>query len=257
VYDFDDAVFLSQPGANRWLEALRNPRGTTEAICRAAAQVLAGNAYLADFARSAVGIAQEARVRIVPTAVDTASLVPRERAGSLPTLGWVGSDSTVPYLESLAPALRRLAQVVPHRLLVVGGRREPRLPGAAVEFAPWSAEREAELIGSMDVGLYPLDDTPWSRGKCGLKALQYMACGVPCVASCVGVLRDIVRPGVTGLHADSEDEWVEACARLLTGAEERRRMGEAGRALVEERYSVDRVAPLVAAAVQAAVGAGG
>ncbi|MDP2958849.1 MAG: glycosyltransferase family 4 protein [Longimicrobiales bacterium] len=256
LFDFDDAVFLPQPGGSRWLEALRNPGGTTEALCRAAARVLAGNAYLADFARSAVGPAEEGRVRVVPTAVDTSDLVPRERVGSLPTLGWVGSDTTVPYLESLAPALRRLTEVVPHRLLVVGGSRRPRLPGATFEFAPWSAEREAELIGSMDVGLYPLDDTPWSRGKCGFKALQYLACGVPCVASPVGVLREIVRPGVTGLHAVGEDEWVESCARLLSGAEERRRMGEAGRTLVEERYSVARVAPLVAAAVHAAVGAG-
>ncbi|HSW31540.1 MAG TPA: glycosyltransferase family 4 protein, partial [Longimicrobiales bacterium] len=130
---------------------------------------------------------------------------------------------------------------------------EPRLPGVAFERVRWSAEREAEVLASLDVGLYPLDDTPWTRGKCGFKALQYLSCGVPCVASPVGVLRDIVRPGVTGLHAGDPEGWAAALARLLGDAAERRRMGEAGRALVEEGYSVERVAPLVAEAIETAV----
>lgn len=253
VYDFDDAVFLSQPGGSRWLEALRRPERTARALCRASARVLAGNAYLADFAREAMGPARADRVYVVPTAVDTRTLQPRPHDGGTPTLGWVGSDSTLRYLESLAPALRRLAEEVPHRLLVVAGAREPSLPGVRFSFARWSAEREAALIASLDVGLYPLDDTPWTRGKCGFKALQYMACGVPCVASPVGVLRDMIEPGVTGLHALDEAGWVEASARLLSDAAERRRMGEAGRALVEERYSVERVAPLVCELIDAAM----
>jgi glycosyltransferase involved in cell wall biosynthesis len=252
VFDFDDAVFLSQPGGGRWMELLRRPRATTEALCQAADRVLAGNAFLADFARGAVGPQAADRVRIVPTAVDTRTMVPREHGGSLPTLGWVGSDSTLPYLESLAPALRRVGERIPHRLLVVAGVARPRLPGVAFDFVPWSADREAELVASLDVGLYPLDDTQWSRGKCGFKALQYLSCAVPCVASPVGVLSDIVRPGITGLHASDDDGWVEACSRLLSDAAERRRMGDAGRALVKARYSVETVAPLVAEAVEAA-----
>jgi glycosyltransferase involved in cell wall biosynthesis len=254
LFDFDDAVFLAQPGGSRWLEVLRRPRGTTVALCRAASRVLAGNAHLAGFAREAVGTERADRVRVVPTAVDTHAMVPRRRDGSRPTLGWVGSDSTLPYLESLVPALRRIAATVPHRLMVVAGARRPDLRGVTFDFEPWSAEGEAALVASMDVGLYPLDDTPWSRGKCGFKALQYLACAVPCVASPVGVLTDIVRPGETGLHASDDDGWVEACSHLLSDVGERRRMGDAGRVLVQERYSVERVAPMVAEAVRAAAG---
>ncbi|HSG08333.1 MAG TPA: glycosyltransferase family 4 protein [Longimicrobiales bacterium] len=246
VYDFDDAVFLPQEGGRWWLERARDPRSTTAAFCHAAGAIFAGNDYLADFARGILGAAAGDRVHVIPSVVDTDRLAPAERpAGALPTLGWVGSDSTLPYLESLAGVLRTLADRIPHRLLVVAGRRRPRLPGVAMEFQPWSAAKEAELLGRIDVGLYPLDDTPWTRGKCGFKALQYLACAVPCVASPVGVLPGIVRGGETGLLASSPDEWVQACARLLGDAEERARLGAQGRALVVERYSVSAVAPVI------------
>ncbi len=121
------------------------------------------------------------------------------------------------------------------------------------DFVPWRPDAEIAHFQALDVGLYPLDDTPWSRGKCGFKALQYLACGVPCVASPVGVLCDIVRPEETGLHADGPSAWVEACARLLTDPEARARMGRAGRALVKAEYSVDVAVPRLVAALEAAV----
>jgi glycosyltransferase involved in cell wall biosynthesis len=253
VYDFDDAVFLGQEGGRRWLEALRDPPGTTRAFCRAARVVLAGNGYLADFARRAVGRRHAHRVRVVPSVVDTDRFVPGARHEGVPRLGWVGSDTTVPYLEVLAPALAELARRVPHRLVVVAGARRPVLPGVDYDFVPWKPEDEAAHFQRLDVGLYPLDASPWSLGKCGFKAIQYLACGVPCVASPVGVLRDIVRPGETGLHATGTAEWVEACARLLAEPAERARMGSAGRALVEDAYSVRGVAPRVARAVEEAL----
>ncbi len=125
VYDFDDAVYLPQEQGRRWVEMLRDPERTTRAFCRAARIVLAGNAHLATFAREAVGSESEGRVRILPSVVDTDRFAPAPRDADLPTLGWVGSDSTVPYLESLGPALRELAQRVPHRLVVVAGTRAP------------------------------------------------------------------------------------------------------------------------------------
>lgn len=253
IYDFDDAVYLPQERGRRWLERLRDPDGTTRAFCRAARVVLAGNEVLADFARAAVGPA--GRVRVVPSVVDTDTFRPAgaARPPGPPTLGWVGSDTTVGYLEALAPALRALAGRVPHRLVVVSGARRPRLDGVAYDFRAWEAGREVADFQELDVGLYPLDDSPWSRGKCGFKALQYLSCGAPCVASPVGVLRDIVRPGVTGLHACDTDAWVEACASLLADPEARARMGDAGRKLVEERYSVRVAAPEIAAAVEEAI----
>ena len=258
IYDFDDAVFLPQERGRPWVEALRRPLETTEAFCRAAMLVLAGNAYLADFARRArAGRAggNEA-VRVIPSVVDTQRFRPPSVRGEMPTLGWVGSDTTIPYLEALAPALRELAERAPHRLMVVSGRRRPVLPGVDYDFVPWSPAAEVEHFQALDVGLYPLEDSPWSLGKCGFKALQYLACGVPCVASPVGVLRDIVRPEETGLHARSGAEWVEGCARLLRDPGARVRMGGRGRALVEAEYSVAGVAPLVAEALREAVARG-
>ena len=121
---------------------------------------------------------------------------------------------------------------------------------------PWDGGREVAHVQALDVGLYPLDDSPWSRGKCGFKALQYLACGVPCVASPVGVLGDIVRPGETGLHARSQEEWVDACAALLSDPARRAAMGVRGRALVEERYSVRVAAPFLAEALRDVAGSG-
>jgi glycosyltransferase involved in cell wall biosynthesis len=250
VYDFDDAVYLPQDQGRWWVEAIRDPDRTTRAFCRAAGVVLAGNAHLAAYAMEAVGPAAAERVRVLPSVVDTERFAPAPHDADLPTLGWVGSDSTVPYLEALAPALRALATRVPHRLVVVAGTRRPRLPGVSYEFVPWSPDADAARFQALDVGLYPLDDTPWTRGKCGFKALQYLACGVPCVASPVGVLRDIVRPGETGLHADGTDAWVDACARLLGDPATRAGMGRAGRALVRARYSVEAGAPILASALE-------
>ena len=265
VYDFDDAVHLPQEHGRWWLEALRRPRASTVAFCRAARVVLAGNAHLARFAIETLGPTGASRVRVVPSAVDTERFRPRGEPRSLtaleppalPTLGWIGSSTTLRYLEALAPALRALAESVPHRLVVVAGPRPPKLPGVAVEHRVWSGEREAELVQELDVGLYPLEDSPWTLGKCGFKALQYLACGVPCVASPVGVLRDIVRPGETGLHARGEGEWIDACARLLGDAAERKRMGENGRRLVERGYSVDVVAQHIAGVLREAAAGGG
>jgi len=117
----------------------------------------------------------------------------------------VGSDGTVPYLESLGPALRELAGRVRHRLVVVAGARHPHLPGVSYDFVPWRPESEVAHFQALDVGLYPLDDTPRNRGKCGFEALQSLACGVPCVASPVGVLRDIVRPWETDCSPTTPD----------------------------------------------------
>lgn len=257
VYDFDDAVYLPQEGGRRWVEVLRDPEGTTRAFCRAATLVIAGNEHLAAFARAAVGPGGVGRVRVLPSVVDTERFVPGPRAGEgrTPALGWVGSDSTVRYLETLAPALLELARLVTHRLVVVAGGRRPQLPGVSYDYMTWRPQTEVSHFQELDVGLYPLDDTPWSRGKCGFKALQYLACGAPCVASPVGVLREIVRPAETGLHATGPGAWVEACARLLSDDSERGRMGERGRAFVQERYSVRWAAPRLAALLEEAASA--
>ena len=258
VYDFDDAVYLPQERGRPWLERLRGPERTTAAYCRAAVAVLAGNEHLAGFARRAMGDDARQRVKIVPSVVDTERFRPPSSppvGSGRPTLGWVGSSTTLAYLEALAPALREIAARVDHRLLLVAdGPEAPQLPGIRFEYRTWVPEDEIGYFQEIDVGLYPLEESPWTLGKCGLKAVQYLACGVPCVASPVGVLNEIVRDGETGLHAADDVAWVEACCRLLASVEERTRMGRAGRGLVQEAYSLDLAVPRVAEALRHAAG---
>ncbi len=257
VYDFDDAVFLELVGGRRWLEFFRSPHETTTAFCRSAAVVLAGNDHLVEFARGASARCESNRVHLLPSVIDTDRFKPASGdPGRVPTLGWVGSDTTVPYLEALAPALKRLRRRTPYRLVVVAGETFPHLPGLDYDFIPWSSELEVEVFHELDVGLYPLEDTPWSLGKCGLKAIQYLACGVPCVASPVGPLKDIVTPGATGFHAREEDEWVAKCHTLLTDRDMRTRFGRAGRQFVVDHYSVESAAPLLSASLHEAARAG-
>jgi glycosyltransferase involved in cell wall biosynthesis len=255
VYDFDDAIYLELVGGRRWLEALRAPRETARAFCRAAQVILAGNDHLADFARKAAGARRAHRVKVLPSVIDTDRFTPapsvRERP---PTLGWVGSDTTLPYLEAMTPVLEELHRRSPFRLVVASGHQRPDLGGLPFDFVSWSAEGEVDVFHELDVGLYPLDDTPWTRGKCGFKAIQYMACGIPCVASPVGPLEHIVRHGETGFHARAAEEWVERCHALLIDPELRSRLGRAGRRTVVDHYSVHAALPILSDSLRDAAG---
>lgn len=243
VFDFDDAVFERYVSpSNGYLSYLKFP-GKTRTVCRLAAHVMAGNDYLADYAR-----AVNERVTVVPTTVDTEAYTVSERApNDVPVVGWTGSYSTVQHLLTLAGALRRLAARERFRLRVIGSPNMSldELRGVETEVLPWRSETEVEDLRPLDVGIMPLPEDRWSRGKCGMKALQYMGLGVPTVCSPVGVNSAIIRDGVNGLLASTEDEWVEKLALLLRSAELRRRLGRAGRATVEATYSAAVQAPRV------------
>jgi glycosyltransferase involved in cell wall biosynthesis len=201
---------------------------------------MAGNAYLADYARRF-----NDRVSIVPTTIDTERYPPVERPpNDVPVIGWTGSYSTAKYLQILAAPLRRLRERMAFRLVVVGA--EFSLDGVDVECRPWDSRHEVEDLRDFDVGVMPLLDTEWERGKCGLKALQYMALGIPCVVSPVGVNSDIVRDDVEGFTASSAEDWENALARLLSDPALRRRLGQAAREKVVARYSAKVHAPRVA-----------
>ena len=221
-----------------------------DAIMRRAATVLAGNAYLADRARKAGA----RRVEVLPTCVDlTKYPIAPMRSDTMPfTVGWIGTPLTAHYLETLAPALRRLATDGPLRVVAVGaGSLE--LPGVPTERPSWSEATEAERIAGFDVGVMPLPDSPWERGKCGYKLLQCMASGKAVVASPVGVNAAIVRDGENGFLAADEHGWVEALRTLRDDPAGRHAMGERGRRLVEERFSIDANLPRLAAILREAV----
>lgn len=230
--EFDDAIYLT-----------RGHREKLETLCRLARQVVVGNRFLADFAAPfATALA------VVPTTIDLARYRVRDhravKVGPL-VVGWIGLPYNFPALAALAEPLADLAREVPCVLRVVSAGR-PTLSGAPIEVAPWSFETETSQIAEFDIGVMPLDDDEWSRGKCGLKILQYFAAGVPVVASPVGVNADLIHHGENGFLARTRSEWQDALGRLLSDPELRARMGAAGRRTVEQGYSMERWAPRVA-----------
>jgi glycosyltransferase involved in cell wall biosynthesis len=239
--DYDDAVFhnydLHSHAIVRGLLGRRIDR-----LMGSACLVTAGNEYLAQRARAAGA----RRVEIIPTVIDLDRYAPRKVGtdATRPTVVWIGSPSTVRYLSLIAKPLAELSARLPFRLRVIGGHID--LPGVDVEYVAWSEDREAPAIAACDVGVMPLNDSPWERGKCGYKLIQYMACGLPVVASPVGVNAQIVNEGVNGFLADGSSEWRDHLEVLISDATTRRDMGQAGRLMVEEKYSVQAIAPRLA-----------
>jgi glycosyltransferase involved in cell wall biosynthesis len=240
VLDYDDATFHRYDlHHSRLVRALLSRRLVP--LLRSARLVTAGNAYLADYARGAG--AQD--VRELPTVVDTGRYaVAAEPAGEELRVGWIGSPSTAHYLGLVFEPLRRLARERPLRLVVIGAR-DLACTDVPLEIHDWSADTEATLLGSLHIGIMPLTDGPWERGKCGYKLIQYMACGRPVIASPVGVNDEIVTPDV-GLLAADDAQWLSALRRLGADAALRYRLGSAGRALVERGYSLEARGPQLA-----------
>ena len=241
IFDFDDAVFVPYKSpSNGYLSLLKFP-SKVRTICRLSAHVMAGNAYLADYARQV-----NDSVSIVPTTIDTEKYQPRasETDSAVPTIGWSGSYSTVQHLDTLRGALQRLAKREKFKLRVIG-TSEYSIDGVDVQAIQWRSETETQDLLPIDIGIMPLPDDPWSRGKCGLKALQYMALGIPSVSSPVGVNSEIIDDGRNGMLASTEDEWIEKLATLLRSVELRKKLGDAGRITVETKYSAEVQAPRV------------
>jgi glycosyltransferase involved in cell wall biosynthesis len=240
--DLDDAIFHNYDLRRR--AVVRTLWGRKiDRLMAASALVTAGNAYLAERARDAGA----PRVEVVPTVIDldrypTPAASPE---GDRVDIVWIGSPATVGYLRALAQPLAQLAAMRDIRLLVIGGGAVT-MAGVDVRCMPWSAATEAVDIARGQIGVMPLPDSPWERGKCGYKLIQYMACGLPVVASPVGVNREIVLPGENGLFADGDSQWLEALVTLASDAALRRRLGAAGRARAEQVYSVQAVAPRLA-----------
>lgn len=242
IFDFDDAIWVSYRSPTNSPAHLLKSFGKVGSICRLSTHVMAGNDHLAEFARR-----HNPHVTVVPTTIDTDTYLPagpaRPRA-SVPIFGWTGSHSTVQHLDGLAPTLIKLRQRIPFHLHVLG-TSSYRLADVEVEARPWNADAEVPDIRRFDVGLMPLPNDEWAKGKCGLKLLQCMALEIPTVASPVGVNTEIIEHGVNGFLAANEGEWLHCLTRLASDAELRRRIGQAGRLTVLERYSAKVWAPRV------------
>ena len=257
VFDFDDAIFLpSVSEANRLIATLKMP-SKVATIVRGSAHTVVGNDYLAAYARQFSDA-----VTTIPTCVDTSRFTPApdlrlptpafakatadKPDSRLPVVGWIGSPTTASYIKGLGEVLQRVARQHPFVLNLSGTGEPIAIPGVQVENPSWSLDGEIDLFRNCDIGVYPLVDDAWAKGKCGFKAIEFMACGVPVVASAVGVNREIIEDGVNGFLATTDNEWVEKLARLIADPALRARFAAAGRRTIEERYSLHVNAPKLA-----------
>jgi len=249
IFDFDDAIFkLHTTDANRRFGWLKFP-GKTASICRLSTHVVVGNNWLAEYARQF-----NSNVTIIPTSIDTDSYQPlRKNAtnGRL-ILGWTGSSTSQTHLELFAPLLRELCSRRNIEVRVISNR-EPVLPGIDYVWRPWTSESETEELKQFDIGIMPMPDDEWSRGKCALKALQYMAMGIPTVCSAVGANCEVIQHGENGLLASTEEEWLASLESLIESADLRQRLGDMGRRTVEERFSMRHCATVFADVVRSTI----
>jgi glycosyltransferase involved in cell wall biosynthesis len=265
VFDFDDAIWLEDGtnSPNRWAARLLKAPGKTRTLVALAREVVVATEYLAGYARAQGA----ARVTVVPTVVSRVAWTPRpgrldgafaSPSDEPPTLGWVGTHTTARALDGIVPALQALwREGHRFRVRLVGAARTLPLDGVPVESVPWRAETEVEDFRRLDLGLAPMPDTPWARGKGGFKQVQYMAVGVPMVSSPQGGAREFVEDGVHGLFATTPDEWTAQLRRLLLDRALRARLARAGRDLVETRLSTEAQAPRLVEVVERALfGAG-
>jgi glycosyltransferase involved in cell wall biosynthesis len=238
IVDYDDAVFhnydLSDNPIVRWLLGQK-----IDVVMREADAVVAGNEYLASRARKAGA----SRVEIIPTVIDLDRYphVPPDDEGPF-TIGWIGSPDTIEYVEPIIDALRAICRRIDARVTLVGSGPVDfnRIPVDVIE---WSEETEMDSISKFDVGVMPLRDGPWERGKCGLKLIQYMACGKPVVASPVGANNKIVIEDVNGYFASTQDEWVAQLKRIADDPDLAQRLGTNGRERVEREYCLSAAVP--------------
>ena len=243
IVDYDDAIFHNY-------DLSKNPiirsvlGGKIDAVMRNSTCVIAGNNYLAERAKSA-GASQ---IEIIPTVVDHTRYMPRRSdCSGRPVIGWIGSPSTQKYVVDLFPVLVKVCSIHNARLLLVGATSKiiPELLGLDVEILPWSEEREVEFIQKMDIGIMPLANAPWERGKCGYKLIQYMACAIPVIASPVGANIEIIKNSCAGVLANDLNDWEIALTTMLSSNESRKTMGLLGRECVEKKYSINAQAPLL------------
>jgi glycosyltransferase involved in cell wall biosynthesis len=232
IVDYDDAIF-HQYDTHRaaWVRKLLGTK--CDQVMGSSEVVVAGNEYLATRGRRAGA----KKVITIPTVVSEKVFMPKEIENPIPIIGWIGSMSTAIYLEKLRPVLFELSQKYSFKFRVVGATVEwSEVP---VESLPWSEDQEVVLVQSFDMGVMPLLDSPWERGKCGFKLIQYMACGKAVIADPVGVNSEIVEDGKTGYLVTQQKSWYEALERLLMDAPKKAQMGRYGRERFETQYSLE------------------
>lgn len=251
VIDIDDAVFHRYDlNRNRLIKRVLGRK--LDRLMQRSNVVMAGSEYLAERARAA-GCEWVERI---PTVVDLRRYPrePKKSSGrSRIVIGWIGSPATVHYLDALTPVLSALVERHSIRCIAVGARPD-QVEKTPFEAVTWTEDKETQVLQEMDIGIMPIPDGPWERGKCGYKLIQYMACRVPVVGSAVGANRDIVTEGLTGFLAETDSDWRSRLEELIENPDQRRRMGDEGRRVVEQEYCLEVLAPRVSALLKKAAG---
>lgn len=240
VFDVDDAVMFhelerGQPVTGKYFRRFAS-------VSAASRTVVAGNPFVAEFALAARSRNDSGRVAVLPTPIDTVGLPAKRRGGDGDgfVVGWIGTKGNLHQLLPLANALHAVQERAPGFRLRIVADAAPELAGLRIEFKPWRADEEVADLHGFDVGIMPLGDNLWNRGKGGYKLLQYMAAGLPAIASPVGINAEIIRHGENGFHAASPEDWESRLSELACQPELRLRIGGAARATVERDYSLDR-----------------
>lgn len=240
IYDFDDAIWLSDKvGESAFVNFLKWRRKVRK-ICRWSYRVSCGNAFLVEYAKK-----YSSNVILNPTTIDTKGWHNPNKFGKSRTnanhivIGWTGSHSTLKYLEESAEILTQIEHKFPRVQFMVIADRRPDLRLSNLLFVPWRSESEIQDLMSFDIGIMPLPNDKWAQGKCGFKALQYMALKIPAIASPVGVNNQIIDHGINGFLCSTSDEWLSALTMLIKDESLRQQIGERGRNKVIDHYSVE------------------
>lgn len=239
VVDYDDAVFHRYGmHPNRLVRRFLGHK--IDSVMRHATLIVAGNEYLADRAKAAGA----QNVAVVPSVVDVSRYALRQDlTGPVHSIGWIGSPVTVPNLDLIRDALNTLYREMDFRIVLIGAGTLDPFPDLPTIRQSWSEESELSIGQKFDVGVMPLLDGPFERGKCGYKLVQYMAAALPMIASPVGVNRQIVEHGVNGYLADSTEDWLIALRGLMNNVQNNLKMGLAGRQKAEQMYNLQLTAP--------------
>ena len=238
IVDYDDAIF-HQYDKNKFKLIKWILGHKIDLIMKRANTVLVGNEYLLERAKKAGA----RRIELLPTVIDLRKYPTNFfNNNDIFTIGWIGSPSTSHYLKLVIPALEEICKNNNARLVLIGAKKED-LPNIPVEYVSWSEETEIKEIQKFDVGIMPLSDNAWDRGKCGFKLIQYMACSKPVIGSPVGVNSKIIRHGINGYQAKNTNEWIWAINKLKDDPKLRQKMGKAGREIVEKDYCLQVTAP--------------
>lgn len=237
IYDFDDAIWLTDKKNENILERFIRFRSKVGLICKWSYKVSCGNEYLCNYARQF-----NSNVVLNPTTIDTENLhnpalFKKETTTQL-TIGWTGSHSTLKYLKEIESVLQQLEQKHSALQTVIIADKKPDLKLDRLVFVPWNKNSEAEDLRKIDIGIMPLPDDEWTKGKCGFKALQYMALEIPSVVSPVGVNTKIIEPGVNGFYATTQSEWISALESLIANPALRNSIGKSSRKKIVDHYSV-------------------